>query len=336
MDNMHAQLNTVTLAKTETRSSAFKTDVLRGLSQQKKRLDAKYFYDEAGSGLYDEICRLSEYYPYQAELSILPAVSRELGRSDIFEIVEFGAGSLIKIKALLSGINTVRRFVPVDISAEHLDQACRQLRGEFSRIDICPIATDFTRLQELPEKTKSGRIGFFPGSTIGNFDPVDAVDLLRCFNRVLGEGARLVIGVDQKKDAHRLHRAYNDEQNVTARFNLNLLSRINRELGADFKLDRFEHYAFYSPMQERVEMHLVSKIRQNVRVAGCMFRFERGESIHTENSYKYSRAGFRRMAEASGWSIEQRWVDRENLFAVYLMNRKASGAELIRADARFA
>jgi dimethylhistidine N-methyltransferase len=223
---------------------------------------------------------------------------------------------------MLSGIKTVRRFIPVDISAAHLDQACWQLRSEFSRIDICPIMADFTRLQELPEKSESGRLGFFPGSTIGNFSPADAVDLLKRFNRVLGEGARLLIGVDQKKDASRLHRAYNDAQNVTARFNLNLLRRINRELDADFDLSRFEHYAFYSPMQTRVEMHLVSKIRQKVRVAGCVFRFERGESILTEYSYKYSPSSFRRIAEASGWKIEQRWTDSENLFSVYLMSRK--------------
>jgi dimethylhistidine N-methyltransferase len=322
---MHARIKPINLAITEIGSDAFKSDVLRGLSERQKRLDAKYFYDEAGSELYDAICQLSEYYPYRAELSILPAVAQELDRSRISEIVEFGAGSLIKIKTLLSGIKTIRQFIPVDISAEHLDRACQQLRNEFRHIEIHPIVADFTQIRELPEHSNSGRLGFFPGSTIGNFGPAEAVDLLKRFNRVLGEGARLVIGVDQKKAASLLHRAYNDEQNVTARFNLNLLRRINRELDANFDLDRFEHYAFYNPGHERVEMHLVSTIRQEVCVAGCIFTFERGESIHTENSYKYSQAGFKRMAVASGWNIEQRWVDRENLFSVYLMNRKGLG-----------
>lgn len=319
---MYARSKTVNLVKNEPDRSEFHDDVLRGLSQKQKQLDAKYFYDEAGSELYDEICRLSEYYPYQAELSILPAVADELSMDYPIEIVEFGAGSLLKIKTLLAGIKTIRRFIPIDISAEHLDRSCRQLQTEFGSIDILPLVSDFTRLQKLPESPgfKGGRIGFFPGSTIGNFGPVEAIDLLRKFRVALGEGAKLIIGVDQKKSVSLLHRAYNDERNITARFNLNLLRRINRELQANFDLDGFEHYAFYNPSYGRIEMHLVSKARQDVRVAGRIFRFEYGESIHTENSYKYSQAEFQRMAENAGWNLEKRWVDKNNLFAVYLMN----------------
>jgi dimethylhistidine N-methyltransferase len=308
----------------ETGDDGFKNDVLQGLRQRPKWLDAKYFYDATGSTLYDEICELPEYYPYRTELSILPAITAELRQGDdIHEIVEFGAGSLHKIRILLAGIDTVRRFVPIDISAAHLDAACAQLMAEFAGVDIRPLASDFTAIRALPENTGlqagAGRIGFFPGSTIGNFGPAEALELLQNFRAVLGPGARLLIGVDRKKAASLLHRAYNDERQITARFNLNLLHRINRELGADFDPAGFEHYAFYNPAQGRVEMHLVSKAPQQVRVAGCVFHFERGESIHTENSYKYSDTEFRRMAHSAGWTIAKRWTDPDELFTVYLL-----------------
>lgn len=319
----HVRPMPVDLAINELRNSELRDDVLWGLRHPQKRLDAKYFYDARGSELYDEICRLPEYYPYRAELSVLPSVAEELGGDNIFEIVEFGAGSLIKVKTLLSGIKAIKRFIPIDISAEHLYNACRQLRGEYSNIDILPIMIDFTQIEELPAlDSGGGRLGFFPGSTIGNFSPAEASVLLKNFRTALGEAARLVIGVDQKKAASRLHRAYNDEQNITARFNLNLLRRINHELDADFDLELFEHYAFYNPQQGRIEMHLISKARQEVRVAGCKFTFECGESIHTENSYKYSQADFKVLAESSGWEIEKRWRDRDDLFAVYLLRRQ--------------
>jgi dimethylhistidine N-methyltransferase len=327
---VHVRPNPVNLAINETGNN-FLDDVLEGLQQKPKRLDAKYFYDETGSELYDEICRLPEYYPYRAELSILPSVAEELSTNDIHEIVEFGAGSLHKIKALLSGIQTVRRFIPIDISAEHLNNACRQLRVEFGQIDILPLVGDFAQLRELPQHPRSkpegdDRLGFFPGSTIGNFGPAEATDLLQRFRFVLGEGAQLVIGVDQKKAAGLLHHAYNDAQDITASFNLNLLRRINRELQADFDIEWFEHYAFYNPLHGRVEMHLVSKARQKVRVADHVFTFERGESIHTENSYKYSQAEFRRMAENAGWKIKKSWVDENDLFAVYLIKNFGEAA----------
>lgn len=301
----------------------FRNHVLWGLGREQKRLDSKYFYDAAGSALYDEICRLPEYYPFRAELSILPAAAAELSARAPSEIVEFGAGSLLKIKILLRGIGTVRRYIPVDISAAHLAAACRQLRAEFAQVEVHPIADDFTRLPELPENpAPGGRMGFFPGSTIGNFGPEEAAALLREFRSALGEGASLLIGVDRKKAAALLHPAYNDARNVTARFNLNLLRRINRELAADFDPEGFEHYAFYNPALGRVEMHLVSRRRQRVRVADRVFEFEPGESIHTENSYKYSHTQFGRMAESSGWEIARRWTDSDGFFAVYLLHGK--------------
>lgn len=325
---MRARSEPVTLAesgplRTRSGSDEFRADVLRGLSRQQKCLDSKYFYDAAGSALYDEICGLPEYYPFRAELSILPTVAAALSTRGISEIVEFGAGSLFKIKTLLAGIGTVRRYLPIDISAAHLAAACRQLREEFVGIGVLPIADDFTQLPELPENPGPGsRLGFFPGSTIGNFGPEDAARLLREFRYALGQGARLLIGVDRKKPAGSLHRAYNDARNVTARFNLNLLRRINRELAADFDPDGFEHYAFYNPSQGRVEMHLVSKSRQEARVGGHVFRFERGESIHTENSYKYSHTEFSRMAQSAGWQIAEKWSDRDDFFSVYLMEER--------------
>lgn len=301
----------------------FRNHVLQGLGRQQKRLDSKYFYDAAGSALYDEICRLPEYYPFRAELSILPAAAAELSAGAPSEIVEFGAGSLLKIKILLRGIGTVRRYFPIDISAAHLAAACRQLRAEFATVEVHPVADDFTQLPELPENPgPGGRMGFFPGSTIGNFGPAEAARLLREFRCVLGEGATLLIGVDRKKAAGLLHPAYNDARNITARFNLNLLRRINRELAADFDPEGFEHYAFYNPAPGRVEMHLVSKRRQQVCIAGHAFNFERGESIHTENSYKYSHTEFSSLAESSGWEVARRWTDGDGLFAVYLLKVK--------------
>jgi dimethylhistidine N-methyltransferase len=302
----------------------FRDHVLWGLGLERKRLDSKYFYDAAGSALYDEICNLPEYYPFRAELAILPEVARELRADAVSEIVEFGAGSLLKVKVLLSGIGAVRRYLPIDISAAHLTAACRQLRAGFAALGVHPVAEDFTRLPGLPENPGPGsRLGFFPGSTIGNFGPEAAARLLREFRDLLGAGARLLIGVDCKKDAGLLHRAYNDSQGVTARFNLNLLHRINRELAADFDPENFEHYAFYNPAPGRVEMHLVSRIRQQARVAGRVFGFERGESIHTENSYKYSRAEFESLAGISGWEIARSWTDPDARFAVYLMRGRA-------------
>lgn len=304
-------------------ASAFGRDLVAGLSERPRCVAPKYFYDAAGSALFDRICELPEYYPTRTELAILernaPAIAKHIGsRADI---VEFGAGSLSKIRLLLDAFEpsrVPRRFFPIDISAEHLEVAAHRLRADYPWLHVHPIAADYMRegaLGEL-EAVSDRRVGFFPGSTIGNLDPDEARAFLRQAARLL-EGGGLVIGVDLVKDPEVLHRAYNDRQGVTAAFNLNLLRRANEELGADFDLSQFAHYAFYEPRRQRIEMHLVSRCAQTVRVAGHTFAFDQGESIHTENSHKFTIEGFRTLAVSAGFEPGPVWTDEARLFSVH-------------------
>ncbi len=310
----------------ESAEDPFLNDVLQGLGRKQKGLPSKYFYDDVGSKLFDEICGLEEYYPYHTELRMLPEISREL--AEVFngkiDVIEFGAGSLVKIRLLLEYLNGVRHYVPVDIAGDYLRKAALELHNEhndFSDIVVTPIEADFTNLIELPDNDNGiTRMGFFPGSTIGNFSPVQAVSLLDKFRKSLGKDSWLLIGVDMKKSPAVLHRAYNDGAGVTARFNKNLLLRINRELGGTFDVDNFEHYAFYNIQEGRIEMHLVSLVDQQVSVNGVKFSFQRGESIHTENSYKYSPAEFSELAIRAAWKIERQWQDAKYLFNHYLLH----------------
>jgi dimethylhistidine N-methyltransferase len=286
-------------------ADSFATDVVAGLTAKPKSLPPKYFYDTAGSALFERITQLPEYYPTRCEIGILqdnaPAIASMFPPG--CALIEFGSGSSRKARILLGAAATVEAYVPVDISGDFLQQDLAQLRRELPRIAVHPLIEDFTRPFEIPAGIAAlPRVGFFPGSTIGNFEPHEACKFLRHIGTVLGAGSLLVVGIDLVKDPEILYRAYNDAEGVTARFNLNLLTRINRELGADFDLASFEHHAFFNGDKSRIEMHLASTKRQKVRVNGAAINFRSGETIHTENSYKYTVDTFQALAHGSGWS----------------------------------
>lgn len=302
--------------------AAFARDVIAGLAAERKALRPKYFYDEEGSRLFEEITRVPEYYPTRTELDILEkngaAIASLIPAGGA--LVEFGAGSSVKIRTVLRALDKLAVYVPVDISAEFLAGEAAELQKDFPRLQVLPVAADFTRPFVLPKAAQARpRVGFFPGSTIGNFEPHEAESFLVHAARILGPGAHFIVGVDLIKDAGVLHAAYNDAAGVTARFNLNLLSRINRELGADFDLDAFEHCAVFNDKRNRVEMHLVSRVRQRVSLCGRRFHFEAGETIHTECSYKYTLSSFGALARRAGWTPVRAWTDERDYFSVHAL-----------------
>ncbi|MBN9521418.1 L-histidine N(alpha)-methyltransferase [bacterium] len=296
----------------------FRADVLAGLSRPRKQLPAKYFYDAAGSRLFDAITELPEYYPTRTELGILRARAGEMAArcGPRCLLVELGAGSLTKVRLLLDHLGRPAGYVPVDVSGDHLRGAAAALAGDYPALTVIPVVTDFARPFRLPDVTAARRVAFFPGSTIGNFDPPEADALLRRVARLVGPGGGLLLGIDLRKDAAVLERAYNDAAGVTAAFNRNLLVRINRELGADFDPAAFRHVAFYDRACSRVEMHLVSTTAQRARVGDAAFAFRPGESIHTENSYKYDVAEFATRAAACRLRLDETWTDPHGDFAV--------------------
>jgi L-histidine N-alpha-methyltransferase len=305
-----------------TPGDGFLADVVAGLSSTPKRLPAKYFYDAAGSALFEEITRLPEYYPTRTELGILRECGGEIAASvpPGAALVEFGSGSSIKVRLLLEHLHNLAVHVPVDVSAEMLAAEAEALAGDFPGLAVRPVAADFTDPFQLPPEA-AGRphVGFFPGSTIGNFEPPEAASFLRQAGTILGAGATFILGVDLVKDPAILNAAYDDSAGVTARFNLNVLARINRELGGRFDLASFAHRAFFNPDLSRIEMHLVSRVAQQVRVGSRSFAFEAGETIHTENSYKYTLDGMRELARHAGWRPERVWTDPDALFSVHLL-----------------
>lgn len=295
---------------------SFREDVVAGLSAPQKSIPPKYFYDAAGSRLFERICRLPEYYLTRAELSLtrkhLSSIARFAGKG--CQLIEYGSGESIKTRLLIRALRP-SAYVPIDISESALRAAARRLGREFPWLGILPLAADFSRPVEVPGvRHYARRVVYFPGSTIGNLTPEQAHAFLRVSR---GQAARMLVGVDVRKDANLLHEAYNDAQGVTAAFNLNLLKRINGELRGNFDLRKFAHYAFYNPAAGRIEMHLVSLARQAVRVGAHRFEFDVGESIHTENSYKYSVEGFRALAAAAGFRAKRLWTDRKGLFALH-------------------
>ena len=296
----------------------FRQDVIGGLSLPQKALPPKYFYDDAGSKLFERICRLPEYYLTRAELSLtrrhIAAIARFAGRR--VELVEYGSGEGIKTRLLIRALRP-SAYLPVDISPSALRGAQRRLSREFPWLRIAPVNGDFSRPVDLPAPN-ARRVVYFPGSTIGNLTPEEAHAFLAMTR---GQATRLLIGVDLKKDANVLHAAYNDRRGVTAAFNLNLLARINRELKGNFDLRRFAHYAFYNAPLGRIEMHLVSLRLQRVKIGRHAFRFDAGESIHTENSYKYSAGEFRALAAQAGFRAKRLWRDRKGLFALHGLER---------------
>lgn len=319
---MAAQLQTALRQISEASQSEFARDVLSGLSARPKRLAPKYFYDEIGSQLFEEITGLPEYYPTRCELSILRRHAGNIAQliPNDAALIEFGSGSTRKARLILEAATQVGAYVPVDISSEMLQQEAAELREDFPRLVVLPVEADFTKPFRLPRDVASRpRVGFFPGSTLGNFEPHDAAAFLRHAAGMLGSGAHLIIGIDLVKDATILNAAYDDAAGVTARFNLNLLARINRELGGNFDLTSFCHQGFYNAERRRVEMHLASRKRQRVKVAGRSFEFRAGETIHTENSYKYTPESFVAMARGSGWMPTAAWSDPKGYFSVQVL-----------------
>jgi dimethylhistidine N-methyltransferase len=316
--NVHA----AALAKADRfdeQTSAFAQDVIEGLSQQPKRLSPKYFYDVTGSELFEQITRLPEYYPTRTELKILrergPDIKATLPKNAA--LVEFGAGATTKVRLLLEQCEFAA-YVPVDISGDFLNAQARALREDFPQLNVYPVTADFTAPFALPGAVKAmPKVGFFPGSTLGNFEPHEACAFLRSARDILGKDGQLLIGIDLEKDERQLYAAYNDAAGVTARFNLNVLTRINRELGGNFNLSGFTHRAIYNRERHRIEMHLISRTQQTVRVLGRSFSFRAGESIHTECSYKYSLDRFTALALGSGWTPRVSWTDPDNLFSVH-------------------
>lgn len=300
----------------------FLTDVIEGLSAKSKTLPCKYFYDAKGSVLFDQITEQEAYYPTRTELSILekdlPAITAALGPH--VAVVEPGSGSSLKTRLLLKALQDPAAYIPVEISADHLLAAVEDLRSTFPNIPVHPVVADYTQPFSLPElETQPERVFvYYPGSTIGNFRPKEAVPFLRRLRSLVGENGGLLIGVDRKKDKAVLDLAYNDPAGVTEAFHLNLLHRINRELDGEFRVERFEHHAFYNEEKGRIEMHLRSLENQIVRVGHLRFSFTKGETICTEYSYKYTVEEFSAVAHEAGFQLQQVWSDEREYFSIYL------------------
>ena len=297
----------------------FSADMLKALASRPRYLSPKHFYDEQGSSLFDQICELPEYYPTRAELSLLKLHAQEIAEflgKDV-EIVEFGAGSLQKIQLLLDAMDTPHCYVPIDISGSHLAAAAETLQRRYPELDVRPVVGDYTSPLRLPAMHRNcdRRVGFFPGSTIGNLCPSEALTFLKQARHLL-RGGGLLLGVDLIKDPAILHAAYNDSQGVTAAFNRNVLIRANRELDANFEINAFAHSAFFNAPLQRVEMHLMSLRSQRVRVCDQTFSFAQGETLHTENSHKYTVDGLRSMAVKTGFELGPVWTDAQNQFCL--------------------
>ncbi|QWG25279.1 L-histidine N(alpha)-methyltransferase [Bradyrhizobium sediminis] len=318
--NVHA----AALAKAhrfDEQTSAFAQDAIEGLSQFPKRLSPKYFYDATGSELFEQITVLPEYYPTRTELGILHDRAGEIASiiPGGAALVEFGAGATTKVRLLLNQC-ALSAYVPVDISGDFLKAQADALRRDFPALSVYPVTADFTAPFALPDAVRQvPKVGFFPGSTLGNFEPHEASAFMRSAREILGQGAQMVIGVDLEKDERVLYDAYNDAAGVTARFNLNVMVRINRELGGNFDTGAFIHRAIYNRDRHRIEMHLISKKAQSVRVLGRSFSFRPGETIHTESSYKYSLDRFTALARGSGWTPVESWTDADGMFSVHAL-----------------
>ncbi len=299
---------------------AFRDDVLAGLSAPIPAIPARWLYDLRGSELFDEITRLPSYYPTRTETAIfhriMPDVAARVPKGAV--VVEFGAGSQTKTPILLEAISPAA-YIPVDISGDYLEQSARDLQQRFPSVEVMPVVADFARPFTLPGGIEHlPKLGFFPGSTIGNFVPWSATDLLRQFRALIGPGSQLLIGMDRVKPTARLIAAYDDPEGVTAEFNLNLLTRINRELDCDIPVDAFRHEARWNDILSRIEMHLVATRDVEFSISGRSFRFPKGSSIHTENSHKYGERGGRVLLLAGGWTPVAEWSDADGDFAEVL------------------
>lgn len=321
----HFSARSVHFVDCNPKQEVFRAAVLAGLGSRPKTLEPKFFYDETGSRLFEQICGAPEYYPTRTEMAILERhaheISEAVAHADGITLIEFGSGAGKKVRLLLDHLRPAG-YVAIDISKEQLVEACSELADLYPQIGVTAVYADYSQsfAQLASEIDMSARrLAFFPGSTIGNFTPGDAISFLRNVRSLLGAGGGLLIGVDMKKDKALLHAAYNDSAGLTAAFNLNLLHRINRELHADFDVSRFEHHAFYNAQQGRVEMHLRSLCAQHVRIGQDEFSFARGETIHTENSYKYTPAEFAVLTERAGFAVNRQWRDDDGLFGVFYL-----------------
>lgn len=297
-------------------------EIITGLSKKRKSLPSKLFYDEKGSQLFDSICELDEYYPTKTEIKIMNDNIKEIascfGKKPV--LVELGSGSSVKIRLLIDHLPNLVAYVPIDISPEHLLSSAESLKDDYPKLKVSPLIADYTQYFTLPEisETYNSIDAFYPGSTIGNFTSAEAKDFLKRIAKTCGKGSGLLIGVDLKKDAKILNAAYNDSKNVTAEFNLNMLNHINSILEADFDPDKFEHQAFYNEEQGRIEMHLISKEKQVVKIEDYSFEFEKDETILTEYSYKYSLEDFADLVKGI-YFVEKVWVDENELFSVQFL-----------------
>jgi dimethylhistidine N-methyltransferase len=309
------------LLKTSERADPhFRSDVLAGLAAAIPAIPARWFYDRRGSELFDAITRLPTYYPTRTETALLEAIAPAVAAAvpPASAVVEFGAGSATKTPILLRAVRPVA-YVPIDISGDYLRDSAATVAGDFPAIDVMPVEGDFTKRVALPGSIEClPKLGFFPGSTIGNFVPESATNLLRGFRAMLGTGAQLLIGMDRVKPVDRLIAAYDDPEGVTGEFNLNLLERINRELDGDIPVDAFRHEARWNEMLSRIEMHLVASRDVDFTVDGHRFSFAVGRTMHTENSHKYSEASARLLLLAGGWTPAKEWVDPAGDFAIIL------------------
>ena len=308
------------LKTVEKTDPAFRADVLNGLASPIPAIPARWLYDRRGSELFDEITRLPSYYPTRTEVALMERMAPEL-RGALpagGAVVEFGAGSQTKTPLLLETIRP-SAYVPVDISGDYLEESAATLEAAHPYLDVFPVTADFTRSFALPDAIDGKqRLGFFPGSTIGNFVARSATDLLRHFRDLLGTGSTLLIGMDRIKDVDRLVAAYDDPEGVTADFNLNLLRRVNRELDGDIPLDAFAHEARWNDWMSRIEMHLKAVRDVEFTVDGQRFAFREGETIHTENSHKYGPRGARLLLLAGGWTPVREWLAPDDDFALIL------------------
>jgi dimethylhistidine N-methyltransferase len=302
---------------------AFLDEAIAGLSRPQKTLPCKFLYDEEGSRLFNQICELDEYYPTRTEDQILRdnigEIARLIGRECC--LVEFGSGRSTKTRHLLDHLPSMAGYIPIDISGPQLLESAAQLGLEYPGLEIAPLEADYGEISEIPETKRKPRriVGFFPGSTIGNFDPVAAVPFLRNIAQLCGREGGLLIGVDRKKPRWILEPAYNDSKGVTAKFNIGILARANRELGADFDLSAFRHHAPYDEVHGRIEMRLVSERAQTVNLDSREFQFKEGEYIVTEHSYKYTLPGFAGLALRAGFELVRSWEDSNHLFGVVFL-----------------
>jgi dimethylhistidine N-methyltransferase len=305
----------------ETQREAFRADVLAGLGRSPKTLPSRWLYDDRGSELFEQITQLPEYYPTRTETAILRERAGEIAAfcGPRALLIEYGAGAGVKTEIVLGALQNPALYLPVDIAGDFLVASAARIERRFPYIEIRPVVADFTDDFDLPADLPrlAPRAAFFPGSTIGNLAPEDAVAFLRRVRGHVGGEGRAVVGVDLRKEVDILVRAYDDSAGVTAAFNLNLLERINRELGGDFDLARFAHEARWNPDSSAIEMHLVSLEAQQATIDGRTVRFAAGETIHTEDSRKYSTGGFEALAAAAGWRVAHVWTDQEGLFALF-------------------